>query len=170
MAAPPNSPVRLRAVTPGDRFLVRRWLAMPHVAAWWGSRGAAEASLSVAFESPSALSRIIQRDGAPIGYVQALDAGLSGRAARDALPPGSFDADVFIAVEADRGSGHGAAALALIRDEVFATTLAPAVGIVVSIRNERAVRSIEAAGFRWRAVLQDALIGPAWLLVADRRS
>ncbi len=58
--------------------------------------------------------------------------------------------------------------LALLTEEVFATTLAVACSAVVSIRNEAAVRAYERAGFRWLRVLQDPLLGPSWLMLKER--
>ena len=47
---------------------------------------------------------------------------------------------------------YGAAALALLTAEAFATTLAVACCGFVSVRNEAAVRAYEQAGFRWRRI------------------
>ena len=152
----------LRPVTDGDRFRLRRWLAEPHVIQWWGSKAAAEASLALAAQTPSAIARIIEYDGAAIGYVQALD--LADRR----LPPLTWIADVFIGTASHRGHGHGAQALVRLRAEVFATTLASALAVRVPVRNERQVRAIEKAGFRWRSVAPDTVLGPCWLMVAAR--
>ena len=51
---------------------------------------------------------------------------------------------------------------------MFATTLAVAVCIFASVRNERAVRAYEKAGFRWKRVWHDPHTGPEWFMVADR--
>ncbi len=161
-------PITLRPAVDGDRFLIRRWLGEPHVIAWWGSRASAEAAIAVASESVSAIRCVIEAAGQPIGYAQAVDVGIWGTPPIDALPAGSFEAAMFIGSSAHRGKGYGAIALTQLRDEVFATTLAPSLGIKVSIKNERAVRVIEKAGFLWRAVIQDPLIGPVWLLRKDR--
>ena len=155
-------PCALRPVSDGDRFRVRRWLAEPHVIQWFGSRSAAEAAVAMAAQSETALVRIIERDGDAIGYAHALD--LADRR----LPPAVWQADVFIGAAPYRGQGIGAVALALLRDEVFATTLAAGLAVRVSIRNERAVRAIERAGFKWDVVEPDAVLGPCWLLLARR--
>lgn len=167
--------VALRAVEDGDRFLIRRWLALPHVAAWFGSRSAAEASVALAAGQESALQRLILLDGTPVGYLHALDADQYGavtlsRTRHDAIPAGAWLAEIFIAEEALRGRGVGGHALALMRDEVFATTLAPAVILVAGIRHERQVRAIERAGFHWTAVVRDSGLGAAWLMIAQRPS
>jgi RimJ/RimL family protein N-acetyltransferase len=156
------SPVTLRAVTDGDRFRLRRWLAEPHVIQWWGSRSAAEAAVALAAGSETAVCRIIARDGDAIGYAHALD--LADRR----LPPACWQADVFIGAQTLRGQGLGATALALLKAELFATTMAHTLAVRVSIRNERAVRAIERVGFKWREVVPDAQLGPCWVLVAER--
>jgi RimJ/RimL family protein N-acetyltransferase len=85
-----------------------------------------------------------------------------------ALPAGSYEADVFIGSPLHRGKGFGATALVLLASEVFTTTLAVAFGVIVPVRNEAAVRLIERAGFIWREVCHDLLLGPCWVLTAER--
>jgi aminoglycoside 6'-N-acetyltransferase len=51
---------------------------------------------------------------------------------------------------------------------VFATTLAPAISVFASVRNEAAVRAYESAGFRWVRVCQDVSTGPEWLMLMHR--
>ena len=70
------------------------------------------------------------------------------------VPTGTWDIDLFIASAEHRGRGLGAAALALLAEEVFATTLAVACCAFVSVRNEAAVRAYERTGFRWRRIWQ----------------
>ena len=86
-----------------------------------------------------------------------------------AVPAGTWDCDLFIGSEPDRGRGHGQAALDLLVGEVFATTLAIACMIVISVRNERAARAYENVGFRWVAVTWDPIQGPSWVMLRDRR-
>jgi RimJ/RimL family protein N-acetyltransferase len=159
--------VTVRPFLPADRFVLNRWLGEPDVIAWFGSRGAADAEIALAQSSPSSLIRIILFEGAPIGYAQAFDIGLSGFE-HVAIPSGSYDADVFIGSTAHRGLGYGATALRLLTDEVFASTFTVSVAITVPLRNEAAVRRIERAGFTWQAVVHDALLGPLWILRRDR--
>jgi len=163
---PPN--VRLRPATPQDRFLIRRWLADPEVQTWWGNAAGAEAGITLAMTSPTALPRIIECDGAAVGYAHAVELGLWAEARPDELPTGSWDVDLFIASAAHRGRGLAPAALALLTEEVFATTLAVACSAVVSIRNEAAVRAYERAGFRWLRIWPDPLFGACWVMVKQR--
>ena len=62
----------------------------------------------------------------------------------------------------------GQAALSLLKTEVFATTLAVAVCVFPSVKNERAVRAYEKAGFRWKRIWNDPALGPSWFMVAER--
>jgi aminoglycoside 6'-N-acetyltransferase len=158
----------LRPATPEDRFRIRRWASEPEIAAWWGNAASAEAEISLAMASEAALCRIIECDAAPVGYAHAVDIGLFGGEGPADLAPGTWRIDLFIAAPEHRGRGVGAAALALLTAEVFATTLAVACAATVSIRNEAAVRAYERAGFRWRRVWTDPLSGPCWLMLKER--
>ena len=158
----------LRPATPEDRFRIRRWLAEPNIQAWWGNAASAEAEINLAMGSATALCRIIESGGAPIGYAHAVEIGLWGAALPEDLAAGTWDIDLFIASQEHRGRGRGATALKLLTSEVFASTLAIACCSLVSIRNEAAVRAYERAGFRWQRVWNDALLGPSWLMEKER--
>jgi aminoglycoside 6'-N-acetyltransferase len=62
----------------------------------------------------------------------------------------------------------GLQALNLLKAEVFSTTLATAVCVFASIRNEAAVRAYEKAGFHWQRIWNDSAVGPSWFMVARR--
>ncbi len=160
--------IDLRPATRGDFALIRRWLARPDIQTWWGPVSATEAEVNMALASEHALCRIIEVDGTPVGYAHAVDATLWGESLPDDLEPGTWDLDLFIAAEDQRGRGVGQIALAKLRAEVFATTLAVAVCVFPSIRNERAVRAYEKAGFRWQRVWNDPIAGPSWFMVSRR--
>ena len=160
--------ITLRPATPEDRFRIRGWLAEPGIQAWWGNAASAEAEINLAMASDTALCRIVEAGGAPIGYAQAIEIGLWGEARPDDVAPGTWDIDLFIASPEHRGRGLGAAALGLLTAEAFATTLAVACCGLVSIRNEAAVRAYERAGFRWRRIWHDPLLGPSWLMLKER--
>ena len=119
--------------------------------------------MSIASASHTALVRMVVLNDEPIGYAHAVD--LVDRS----LPPAMWTAEAFIGAMTHRGRGLGAEALGLLRDEVFRTTLAAGLAVRVSIRNERHVRAIERVGFLWRSVVPDTLLGPCWLMVAERR-
>lgn len=159
--------VRLRPATPQDRFLIRRLLAEPDVQTWWGSSAGAEAGITLVMQSTTALPRIIECDGRPIGYAHAVEAGVWADE-RPGTPPGTWDVDFFIAAAEPHDKTLGQAVLEQLTAEVFATTLAVACSAVVSIKNETAVRSYERADFRWQQVWPDPLTGPCWLMLKER--
>jgi aminoglycoside 6'-N-acetyltransferase len=118
--------------------------------------------------SATALPRIIECDGQPIGYAHAVEIGVWAEERPEDLPAGTWDIDLFIASAEHRGKGLSHAALTLLTEEVFATTLAVACSAVVPVRNEAAVRAYERAGFRWLRIWPDPLFGPSWLMLKER--
>ena len=162
-------PISLRPATSEDRFLIRRWLSDPQVQSWWGTAASAEAEITLALASAAAMPRIIKRDGAAIGYAHAVEAGLRAAEPPEGVPPGAWDVGYFLAPAATDTGEIGSFVLALLTEEVFATTLAVACSGLVSIRNEAAARAYEQAGFHWLQVLQDPLIGPSWLMLKERQ-
>ena len=161
--------VSLRQALPADRFMIRRWLSEPDVRDWWGNRAAAEAAISIALESPSALCRVILAGDIAVGYGHAIDIEIeTGSSRQSGIPVGAYAIDLFVAHAGHRGIGAGANALQALCAEVFATTLAPACTIRVAIRNEKMVRALERQGFRWAAIRTDHLIGPQWVMVLPR--
>lgn len=166
MSAGPE--VRIRPLAEEDRFLVRRWLSEPEVQRWWGGAAAAEAAITLALESSLALPRIVEWDGRPIGYVQAIEAAALGGHHAKLVSGGSWQLDFLTGVAEHRGKPEEAAALALLAGEVFATTLAVACCGIVSVRNEAGVRAYERAGFRWLRIWLDRVLGPCWLMEKPR--
>lgn len=160
--------VNLRKATRADFELIRRWLARPDIQDWWGPMSATEAEVNIALSSAYAICRVIEAKGQPIGYAHAVDATIWGESLPEDLVPGTWDLDLFVADEAHRGRGVGQRALSLLRDEVFATTLAVAVCVFPSVKNERAVRAYEKAGFAWQRVWNDPASGPSWFMICER--
>ncbi len=168
MAHSDEASIALRPAIRGDTPLIRSWLVRPDIEAWWGPVSATEAEVTIALATPGAICRIIEAGGKPVGYCHAIDATAWGDALPDDLEPGTWDLDLFVASEEHRGKGVGQIALALLKDEVFSTTLALAVCVFPSIRNERAVRAYEKAGFRWKRIWDDPAAGPSWFMIAER--
>jgi aminoglycoside 6'-N-acetyltransferase len=160
--------VRLRPALPEDRFRIRRWLADPRIAASWGNAASAEAEISLALGSETALCRIVDRDRTPIGYAHALEIGLWSEERPCDLPAGTWHIGYFLALGDFCHVRMGASVLALLSAEVFATTLALACSSVVSVKSEAAARTYERAGFRWRRIWNDRLLGPCWLMLRER--
>lgn len=160
--------LKLRPATDADWPELKRWLRLPGVGDWLGSPNAAEAEIRIVFATESAVARIIEWNGQAIGYAHAIDATHWGSALPDGMPTGTWDLDCLIAEPRHRGTGFGQIAVNRLVDEVFATTFAIAVSVIVPVRNERAVRAYERAGFHWVRVLDDPLFGPSWLLLRER--
>lgn len=162
------STLRLRPANDADWPLLRHWLRLPEIVAWWGPTASTEAELIVALGSGHAICRIVEVDGTPVGYAHAVDAALWGDDLPADLAPGTWEIDLFIASPAHRGTGVGPVVLQRMKQEVFATTLAVACCVFASIANERAVRAYEKAGFHWRRVVNDPVAGPEWFMIAER--
>ncbi len=160
--------VALRPATRADLDQIRAWLRQPDIEAWWGPVSATAAEVQIAMQSPSAVCRMIEAGGQAVGYCHAIDASLWGDDLPDDLEPGTWDLDLFIASASHRGRGVGLQALNLLKAEVFSTTLATAVCVFASIRNEAAVRAYEKAGFHWQRIWNDSAVGPSWFMVARR--
>lgn len=160
--------VSLRPVTHQDWPQLIAWLRDPAVERWWGSPSSSEAGIRLVLETPSALGRIIEFAGRPVGYAHAIDASCWGEDLPDALPQWSWDVDLFIGEPEYRGRQIGEFALDLLADEVFSTTFAMALSVFVSVRNEAAVRAYERAGFKWATVWEDPVAGPEWLMLRQR--
>ncbi len=159
--------VTLRAVAAGDWPLIRAWIKRPDIGRWWGSATAAEAEMRLVAETGPAIARIVLMSGEPVGYTHAIDAGHWGELP-EGMPPGTWDVDIFIAEPQHRGKGAGEAALDLLAEEVFATTLALSLSVFVSVANEPAVRAYERAGFQWARVWEDPIVGPSWMMLRHR--
>jgi RimJ/RimL family protein N-acetyltransferase len=160
--------ISLRPATMRDWDLIRRWLQRPDIIEWWGPASATESAVRIAMSTRGAICRIIESADQPIGYCHAIDATVWGEELPQDLQPGTWDIDIFIASEEHRGAGAGQTAVQLLKDEVFSTTLALAVCVFPSIRNERAVRAYERAGFRWQRIWNDPDAGPSWFMIAER--
>ena len=148
--------------------MIRAWLITPDIQDWWGPLSSTEAEVNIALSSDHAICRIIECDGVAVGYCHAIDATMWGDQLPSELQPGTWDLDIFVASERHRGQGIGQIALGALKDEVFSTTLALAVCVFPSIRNERAVRAYEKAGFKWQRIWNDPHAGPSWFMVAGR--
>jgi len=157
--------VRLRPATAEDAFLLRRWLRDPATQACSGNQASAEAEITLARMSETALRRIITFSARPIGYAQAMEADVRAGQQPPEVLPGTWETQFWIVPSRPRVL---AAIPALLAAEVFATTLAVACSGLISIRQEMMVRAYERAGFRWRRIWHDPLFGPAWLMLKER--
>jgi len=159
--------IEARPLVAEDEALIRAWIAEPEVRAWWGDAASAEAAIAIALTSATAVTRIMTADGRPFGYGHAVDDGIPGHAGRRS-GLGAWRIDAFIGDAAFRGRGYGPAILDAMALEVFATTLALAVSVIVPLRHERVARAAERAGFTWSEIVQEPGLGRCWLMLRDR--
>lgn len=160
--------VRLAPVGRDDRDRIRRWVAHDRVRSWWGPADVVEAEIAIALQSPSAVCRMIEADGEPVGYAHAFDGGLLTPMPGRGQEPGIWQCAFCIGSEAHRGHGLGATALELLTQEIFNTTLALGCEQRIPVRNERAVRDLEKIGFRWHRIEPEDPLGPVWIMRRDR--
>ncbi len=159
----------LRPARDGDWTLIHAWLRQPEIQRWWGSLSAAEAEVIAALRADMGLCSMIELQGVPVGYAQAQDTQPLADV-DPALTAGTFRIDAFIGEPYARGKGAGQAALRLVCDEVFSSTLAFGVIVMAPLKHEAAVRAYEKAGFTWVRVIDDLLLGPCWLMRLERNS
>jgi aminoglycoside 6'-N-acetyltransferase len=143
--------------------LLARWLAQPHVRAWWGEPEAALRETRI----EGLAQALVAADGRPVGYLRWQRAS---REELDALglvdvPTGSVDLDILLGEPDALGRGVGSAALALLVERLRADPAVPAVGMSASVRNGRAIRAYEKAGFARLRAYDDPEAGPSWLLL-----
>lgn len=158
----------LRPASLPDYPLIERWLKQAEVQRWWGSLAAAQSSVMAALRKPMGLCSIIIVNGEPAGYAQAQDAPAGLPSLPADLTAGCFRVEAFIGEPRFRAIGAGRIALRLVAEEVFSTTLALGLYVVVPLSNEAAVRAHEKAGFKWIRVIDDPLFGPSWLMRMER--
>lgn len=125
--------------------LVRRWLAAPHVAAWWGDPAEQDALVSGDLDHPAMEQFIVAEGGRPFAYLQCYDL-TEWNTGFGAQPTGTRGIDQFIG-EADMlGRGHGSAFIrAFVAEKLAAGT--PRIVTDPDPLNGRAIRAYEKAGF-----------------------
>jgi RimJ/RimL family protein N-acetyltransferase len=161
----PEADYDFPALIEADLPLVRRWLLEPHVRRWWAdpprdtypddeldkyrARVRGDDELTQIF--------FIRRRGQPIGFIQSYridDYDEYGRAL--ALDVSAAGIDLFIGEPELIGKGLGPSAIrAFLRDVVFARYEVEECVIGPSVKNTRAIRAYEKAGFVW---LKDVVV------------
>src|SRR5690349_6952727 len=151
-------------MTADDLPLVKRWLAMPHVSAWWGDADEQFELVRGDLSHPAMDQFIVASDDRPFGYLQCYDltAWNSGFGPQ---PLGTRGIDQFIGEPDMIERGHGSAFIRTFVDRVLAGG-APRVVTDPDPDNARAVRAYEKAGFE-KAGLVDTPDGTALLMVRN---
>jgi aminoglycoside 6'-N-acetyltransferase len=136
-----------RPMRAADLPSVRRWLAKPHVAQWWGNPDEQFELVSGDLDHPSMDQFIVELDKYPFAYLQCYDPMAWPNHGFGDLPIGTRGIDQFIGEEDMIDRGHGSALIrAFVGDLLQAG--APKVLTDPSPANTRAIRAYEKAGFR----------------------
>ena len=149
-----------------DSHELRRWLAQPHVAKWWGDVARAMRHASECAPESHAL---IVADGTPVGYLcwqQPPKEELEAADLTD-LPSGLVDIDILIGDPILLGQGVGSRALELLLARLRCEPSVSLAGLGTSASNTNAIRCHEKAGFRLYREFQDPEWGPCKYLMAQ---
>jgi aminoglycoside 6'-N-acetyltransferase len=156
-------PYVFRPMTAADLPLVRRWLAQPHVAQWWGDTCEQFELVSGDLEVEAMDQFIVATDARPFGYIQCYDPEVWPDNGLGDHPKGTRGIDQFIGELAMVDRGHGSAFIRAFVDRLLASGT-PRVITDPDPANARAIRAYEKAGFR-RDRLVDTPDGEALLMV-----
>lgn len=147
MPPEPGAFYSFRPVTSADLKLIRRWLARPHVAAWWGDAEEEIAQIGEHMDSISVEPLIVELDGRPIAYLQSYDPHLEDDHPYADQPFGTMGIDLTIGEPEMTGIGHGPAIIRQFVQELFDEGV-PRVIIDPDPTNANAIRAYEKAGFK----------------------
>jgi aminoglycoside 6'-N-acetyltransferase len=143
--------------------IIRRWLANPHVAQWWGNPEQQFALLCGDLGHPAMDQFVVATDGAPFAYLQCYDPAAWPDNGFGPQPHGTRGIDQFIGEPDMIDRGHGSA---LIRSFIAGLLQGGARRVITDPipTNVRAIRAYEKAGLQ-RDRLVETPDGPALLMV-----
>jgi aminoglycoside 6'-N-acetyltransferase len=156
---------QFRAFGTADLALVRQWLAMPHVAEWWGNPDEQYELVSSDLAEPAMAQFIVTFDDDPFAYLQCYDLRVWPTAAFGAQPGGARGIDQFVGRPDMIGRGHGSGFIRHFVDELILSGV-PRVITDPDPENARAIRAYEKAGFT-RGCILPTNDGPALLMTRD---
>ena len=136
-----------RSMTADHFPLVRRWLAKPHVAQWWGDVDEQYALVSGDFGHPAMDQFIVEHDRRAFAYLQCYDRSAWPHHGFGALVAGACGIDRFIGEEDMIARGHGSAFIRAFADGLLNSGV-PQILADPNPDNTRAIRAYEKAGFR----------------------
>ena len=148
-----RDPVTIRPLSRDDFPLLRRWLAMPHVQAWWGSEPAEPADVDRKYgpradgADPTRVF-VIELPDQPIGIIQCYRHEDYADWDRAVGIPAAAGIDYLIGEPAHCGRGLGTAAITGLVPRVFG--LYPEIAAIVAVpqaANQASRRALEKAGF-----------------------
>jgi aminoglycoside 6'-N-acetyltransferase len=152
-----------RPMSAADLPLIRRWLATPHVARWWGDPDEQFALLGGDLDHPAMDQFIVASDDRPFAYLQCYDPTAWPDNGFGNHPSGARGIDQFIGEPHMIDRGHGSALIRAFTDGLLQAGT-PCVLTDPDPANARAVRSYEKAGFR-KARLVETPDGTALLMM-----
>ncbi len=138
-------------LTRADYPLLRRWLAEPHVRAWWGDPDTEIALIEEDIDTGPTDMRIVCLDGHPFAYVQDYPVDHWDMPHYAEYPPGARGMDTFLGEPSMLGRGHASAYLRQRALDLLAAGC-PKVVIDPDPANERALRAYRRAGFAGDAI------------------
>ena len=108
-----------RLMTATDLPMIRRWLAMPHVAQWWGDPQEQLALISEDLDHPAMDQFVVTLGDRPFAYLQCYDPTAWPDNGLGEHPGGTRGIDQFIG-EADMiDRGHGSALIRMFVDSLL---------------------------------------------------
>lgn len=134
-----------RKITRADYPMLRRWLAEPHIAGWWGSPDEEIALIEEDIDGGPTDMRIVSLGGEPFAFAQDYPAHHWPMPHYADFPQGTRAMDTFLGDPAYLGKGH--ASRYLRQRALKLAAVYPKVVIDPSPDNIRAVRAYRAAGF-----------------------
>jgi aminoglycoside 6'-N-acetyltransferase len=140
--------VTLTPFSSTEVMLLRRWLAAPHVAAWYPEP---EDHVEWAVNPPSSGERaLIAVESQTIGYIrwQSVSREVLDSVGLHEIPAGSVDVDILIGDPEFVGRGIGPKALLVLLSQLRQRGDVPLVGLTTSVQNMSAQRAYTKVGFR----------------------
>jgi aminoglycoside 6'-N-acetyltransferase len=159
--------VTLTSFSSTEVTLLRRWLAAPHVAAWYPDP---EEHVGWAANPPLGGDRaLIAVGGRIVGYVrwQAVSREVLDSVGLHEIPAGSVDVDILIGEPEFVGRGIGPKALLILMSRLRQRGDVPLVGLTTSVQNLSAQRAYTKAGFRILREYNPPGYGHCYLMVCS---
>jgi aminoglycoside 6'-N-acetyltransferase len=147
--------------------LLRRWLAAPHVAAWY-----LDPEDHVAWAAnppPNGERAVIAVEERAVGYIrwQTVSREVLDSVGLQEIPAGSVDVDILIGEPEFVGRGIGPKALLVLLSKLRQRRDIPMVGLSLSVQNLSAQRAYTKAGFRILREYNASRYGRCYLMVYD---
>ena len=161
-------PYEFRPLSAADLSLLRRWLAAPHVAEWWGDPEQQFALVSADANEGALEQYLVAADGRPIGYLQCYAVAAWPHAGLGSHPPGTHGIDQFIGEPDMIARGHGSRFIRAFLDRRLSRDC-PRILTDPSPANARAIRAYQKAGFAIDREV-DTCDGRALLMLRNREA